>query len=137
MVGKHFGQVKRTTPEEKQQAMAAVKQVLAAGAGDVGRGKAVFTAACAQCHSIFNAGGKQGPDLTHYERKNVDMMLPHIIDPSAAVREEYASWVLKTKSRSVLSGPIVESTPLTVTIEDGQQRITVPPSKRLPSIRIK
>ncbi len=120
----------RPPPGDKQQRMAALAQVLTRGRGDAGRGKALFTATCATCHTLFGEGQKIGPDLTGYERDNLDFLLVSIVDPSAGIREEYTNYEIETKDGLLLSGYIIEQTPQSVTIEDGQEgRVVVPRSR--------
>ena len=35
------------------------------------------------CHQLFGAGQRVGPDLTAADRKNLDVLLQNVIDPSA------------------------------------------------------
>ena len=45
---------------------------------------------CAACHKLHGDGTTDlGPDLTDYERHNLEFMLLSIVDPSAAIREGY------------------------------------------------
>ena len=111
----------RPSTEEKQQRMASLAKTLASGTGNAERGKAIFTTTCGKCHMIFGEGEKLAPDLTGYERDNLDFMLVATIDPSAGIRDEYANYQIVTSDGLVLSGFILEQTPLSVTIEDGPQ----------------
>jgi len=125
-VAKLWGKVQPGTSQEKQQSMARVMDVLHGGTGDAQRGKPIFTQLCGPCHMLHNQGGKIGPNLTAYDRKNLDFLVPNIVDPSAAIRPEYAMYTLRTKDRRVLSGTLVESNSASVTIDDGTTRVTVP-----------
>jgi putative heme-binding domain-containing protein len=123
---KLYGSAKRDTPEEKKRAMDRLKQVLATGPpGDAARGKPFFVTACGQCHALHGEGNRIGPDLTGYDRRDLDAMLMSIVDPSAAIRPEFAAFVVQTTDGRVLNGPIVASDAGTVTVEDGTSRITV------------
>jgi putative membrane-bound dehydrogenase-like protein len=124
-VAKLFGTARRDTPEEKKRAVENFKQVLAGGAGDAATGKTVYATACGQCHALHGEGNRVGPDLTGYDRRDLDFLLSSIVDPSAAIRPEFAAYVVQTTDGRVLNGPIVASGPETVTVEDGQARITV------------
>ena len=53
---------------------------------DVAQGRVVFTNTCAQCHTLFDAGGKVGPNLTGSQRANLDYLLENVVDPSARSR---------------------------------------------------
>jgi len=78
---------------------------------------------------LFGQGGSTAPDLTGYERKNLDFWLPGIIDPSLEIREGYANYVLKTKDGRILVGVILEQSPQAVTLRDAaNQKITLPRS---------
>ena len=125
-VTKLWGSLRPTSSEEKQKSMARVRNILSEGDADPSRGHEIFTATCAQCHVLLGEGKRVGPDLTDYDRTDLNFLIPNIVDPSAAIREEYATYTLKTKNKLILNGHIVESSPASVTIEDGTQRITVP-----------
>jgi putative heme-binding domain-containing protein len=124
-VAKVFGATRRDTSEEKKRAVERFKQVLADSVGDAASGKTVYATACGQCHALHGEGNRIGPDLTGYDRRDLDFLLSSIVDPSAAIRPEFAAYVVQTTDGRVLNGPIVASGPETVTVEDGQARITV------------
>jgi hypothetical protein len=86
----------RQTPAELQDRIAAVSKIIAGDRGDAARGKQLFTTACASCHKLHGEGQTIGPDLTGYERDNLDFLLPSIIDPNAGLREEYTNFELQT-----------------------------------------
>ena len=58
-------------------------------AGTSGRGKPLYTARCATCHKLFGEGGIAGPELTGYERTNLENLIPAVVDPSAVIREGF------------------------------------------------
>ena len=76
----------------------------------------------ARCHTLFALGGKVGPDLTTYQRSDADVMLLHIVNPSAEVREGYSNQVVSTKDGRVLSGIIVDQNPSIVTLRGDEGR---------------
>src|SRR4030095_13727564 len=89
-----------------------------------------FNATCASCHKLHGEGQNIGPDLTGYERDNLDFLLLDIVDPSAAIREEYTNFELNSTDGLLLTGFITERAAQSVTIEDAQQgRSTVPKSR--------
>ena len=67
---------------------------------------------------MFGEGGKIGPELTGYERDNLDFLLPAIIDPSLGVREEFTTFNLTTKDEQSLTGFLLENQPKSVTMMD-------------------
>ena len=59
---------------------------------------------CAKCHTVFDAGGHIGPDLTSYDRRNIDSMLLAIVNPSAEIREGFEDYIIRTKDGRTLDG---------------------------------
>jgi putative membrane-bound dehydrogenase-like protein len=117
----------RQTPAELQQRIGVVAKTLNSGHGDASRGKQIFTSTCGTCHKLHGEGQTIGPDLTGYERDNLDFLLLSIIDPNAGIREEYTNFELQTTDELLLTGYVVERSGTGVTIEDAQQgRVTVP-----------
>jgi len=51
----------------------------------------LFTQRCAVCHTLLRQGWQARPDLTGYERRNVDFLVVSVVDPSAYIREEYTA----------------------------------------------
>lgn len=52
------------------------------------KGKALFEARCSRGHTLFGEGRAIGPDLTGAERRNIDVLMQNIVDPSASIRKE-------------------------------------------------
>ena len=69
--------------------------------------------------------------LTGYERRNVTDMIVNAIDPNAYVREEYASFRIRTKDGQVLIGLITERGPGSLTLVDAAQQKQVIPRHRI------
>jgi putative heme-binding domain-containing protein len=82
--------------------------VIRGGEGDPYGGQKIFNTACASCHTLFARGGKVGPDLTSYQRGDLDAMLLHIVNPSAEIREGYENLLVETKDDRSLSGFVIE-----------------------------
>jgi putative heme-binding domain-containing protein len=105
-VAKAF-QTTHQTPEEKLKQIAAVKAMLTSGPkGDPSKGRAVFAKTCAQCHTLFDAGGNVGPNITGANRADLDYLLLNILDPNAVIPAEYRTSVIQTADGRVLSGII-------------------------------
>jgi putative heme-binding domain-containing protein len=119
-VEKLWGQVRPATSREKQGRILAVSQVLAKGPGDPARGKPLVVKNCLVCHELFGAGAKIGPDLTAADRKNLEVLLPNVIDPSAVIREGYQQYVVTTTDGRVLSGLLAENGADRVTVLDAK-----------------
>jgi putative heme-binding domain-containing protein len=123
-IARIWGQT-RATPEELQVEMARVGKVVRSGLGDKASGKKIFNESCAKCHKLFNEGKEIGPDLTGYERSNLDFMLLSIIDPGAAIREEYTTYRVSTSDGLVLTGFLKERGQDTITMVTADQGATV------------
>ncbi len=75
-------------------------------AGDVARGKLVFTKAnCIKCHKFGSEGEGLGPDLTTLKSRfqRVDT-LEAILDPSKVISDQYRGTVLVTQNGQTISG---------------------------------
>jgi putative heme-binding domain-containing protein len=65
-----------------------------------------------------------GPELTGYDRKNLSFLLPAIIDPSLALREEYELVTLQLRPAPlddegpILSGFVTHLADQTLTLKD-------------------
>jgi putative heme-binding domain-containing protein len=112
----------RPTTEAMQRQIRKLGGVIRGGEGDPYGGQKIFNAACASCHTLFARGGQVGPDLTTYQRGDLDTMLLHIINPSAEIREGYENLQIETKDERSLTGFLVERDDKVVVLRgpDGQ-----------------
>ncbi|MEW6302929.1 MAG: PVC-type heme-binding CxxCH protein [Verrucomicrobiota bacterium] len=117
LIKKHWGRL-RQSDAEKNEKIASVRRLLAKGKGDAAQGRPTFMLICGTCHKLNNEGATIGPELTGYERDNLDFMLPAIIDPSLGVREEYTAFNVTTKDGQQLLGFLDENTPQSITLRD-------------------
>ncbi|MEZ4992221.1 MAG: c-type cytochrome [Saprospiraceae bacterium] len=98
------------SPEEKNSAIIHFRDIIKNGpSGQPEVGKALFARSCASCHQLFGQGGHIGPDLTGYERKNLDYLLLHIVDPNADIREGFVNYSLVTRDGRHLSGVLEDN----------------------------
>ena len=96
---KVYGTIRESSADKKKE-MERYKQMYWAGGsqpGDAPRGRAVFARICQQCHTLFDAGGKVGPDLTGSNRADLDYLLQNIIDPNAVIPNEYRASTIEMK----------------------------------------
>ena len=89
---------------EKEREMQRIKAVLQAGGGDPEKGKLQFAARCAVCHKLFEQGGLIGPDLTGYDRGNIEFWLDNLFNPSLEIREGFGAYIARLKNGQVLTG---------------------------------
>ncbi len=125
LIAKHWGRVQTTTPLEKQGRIAAVQQLLNRGKGDVTRGREHYNKVCANCHKLHGQGESIGPDLTGADRKNRELLVRNIVDPSNMIREQYLTHVATSTDGRVLTGLLAESSAETVTLLDAKNKRTV------------
>jgi putative heme-binding domain-containing protein len=124
----------RSTPEEKIAQIERLQSLLASGrrqpadtsnAPDALQGRELFKKHCGVCHTLFDEGGQTGPNLTGYERTNLEFLLLAIVDPSAAIREEFTNYQVITIDGRVLTGLIDEETATTVTMRGANNQQTL------------
>ena len=98
------------TSEEKNQRIRQYKQLIAGSKGNAASGKMLFAEYCGTCHRLFDEGKDIGPDLTGYDRRNLDYLLLHIVDPNADIREGYVNYSVTTTDGRYLSGTLADQT---------------------------
>ncbi|MGI8967025.1 MAG: PVC-type heme-binding CxxCH protein, partial [Limisphaerales bacterium] len=119
----------RDTSADKKAAIKKYKKIYHAGGsqpGDASRGRTVFSKACQQCHTLFDVGGKVGPDLTGSNRADLDYILLNIVDPNAVIPNDYRASTLETKDDRVLTGIIKKQDEKSVTILTPNETVTIP-----------
>jgi len=134
LLAKHWGKI---APEPAGEKVARIRNLLARvkeAPGDMVKGQELFKTTCATCHTLFNDGGKTGPELTGFERKNTQYLLTHVIDPSAVIRPEYIAYDVVTTDGRTLFGLIADPTPAAVTLIDVKSERTVIPRSKIESI---
>ncbi len=98
---------------------------LAKEPGDPVRGREVFKANCAVCHTVNGEGGKVGPELTGIGARDHSEILIDILDPNRSVEANYRAWNVFTKDGESFSGRLETETQTTVEILDtaGQKHV--------------
>jgi putative heme-binding domain-containing protein len=125
-VAKNWG-VARDSEADKLKEIARFKALAEAkGFGDPGRGRAVFTRTCQQCHTLYGEGGKVGPEITGSDRGNLDYILQNIIDPNAVIPNDYRTWNLETTDDRSITGIVTKQDSTAVTIITATETILVP-----------
>ncbi|MFN0050872.1 MAG: PVC-type heme-binding CxxCH protein [Planctomycetales bacterium] len=124
-IEKLWGRVQTVTPLEMQGRINAVSQLLYRGPGDARRGLQHFEKLCASCHKLHGQGTAIGPDLTGAERKNRELLVRNIVDPSSVIRQEFLTHVAETIDGRIITGLLAESTAETITLVDAKNQRTV------------
>jgi len=125
---KLFGQFRESTADKKAE-MDKVRRIYAAGGsqpGNAGPGRVVYNRVCAQCHTLFDSGGKVGPDITGANRTDLTYLLETVVDPNAVIPNEYRTTEIETKDGRSLTGIVKAATDKAVTIQTANELIVLP-----------
>jgi putative membrane-bound dehydrogenase-like protein len=126
-----FGAV-RSTPQEKQREIERLATQLGrrgyVDRADVNHGRALFAKTCMQCHTLFDTGGKVGPDLTGSNRADVNYVLTNVLDPSAVIGKDYLMSVIRLKDQRVISGIVKSDDGNTLKVQTESELLTIPKS---------
>jgi putative membrane-bound dehydrogenase-like protein len=124
----------RSSPADKTKLIAEYKQLLASPSvgrspassySDLELGRAVFAKTCQQCHTLFGAGNKVGPDITGSNRANLDYLLSNVLDPSAVMAKEYQPTVVRTADGRVVTGILKEETAAAISLQTQNELVVV------------
>jgi putative heme-binding domain-containing protein len=118
-----FGPIRPATSADLRAAVDRLAAAVRSGSGVPKPGKLLFDRTCARCHTLFGKGGKVGPDLTTYRRDDLDTMLLNIVNPSAEIREGFATSIVAMADGRVLTGVVVEQDKNVVVLrtDDGRE----------------
>ena len=86
----------------------------------------VFSRLCVQCHTLFETGGKVGPDLTGSNRGDLDYLVQNMADPNAVIPNEYRSSTIDLKDDRVLTGIVRQQDNQSVTVVTANEVLTLP-----------
>jgi putative membrane-bound dehydrogenase-like protein len=125
LVDKHFGRTAAVSSPEKLAEIGRLRGILANASGNAEKGAAHFTARCAACHRLFDAGGAIGPDLTGYERGNLEFWLPALVEPSLEIREEFQTYLARARDGRLVVGMVADQGEATVTLRDVANQTTI------------
>lgn len=106
--GRIWPDIRFASHAEKNKRISEISRLLQTGSGHPDPGKKIFTSSCGPCHRLFNEGGRLGPDLTGYDRRNITELLTNIVDPAAYIREGYVTYRVTTADGRVLSGTVAD-----------------------------
>ena len=123
LVKRHWGDISGATTEAMRTQVKELSTLLTEGSGDPYAGKKTYLTACAKCHRLFEEGADIGPNLTSYQRDNLEAMLLNIVNPSAEVREGFETYNIYTDDGRVLAGFLADQDEHVVVVRtaDGQR----------------
>ncbi len=93
---------------------------------DPSLGRALFFKNCMECHTLFGAGNKVGPDLTASKRNDLDFLVTSVANPSAEIAKGFEPWVVVTASGQIYTGIIKEQTAAAVTLQTASRKVVLP-----------
>jgi len=127
LVADIWGQV-RSTAADKAELIAHYRELVAKAKvkPDVQLGRAVYAKTCQQCHTLYGAGEKIGPDLTGSNRTDIEYLLSNIVDPGALISKEYQSSVIITADGRVVTGIVSTEDDKSVTVRTATETLVVP-----------
>ncbi len=117
-----------TSPEKIERMNRISATVASSPKGDPAKGRLLYLATCGSCHKLYNEGGNVGPDLTGYERSNLNTLLINIVDPNADIREGYEVQKIITVDGRTLEGRITARSGGNITYQPpmGGRETTIP-----------
>ncbi|MCC7373677.1 MAG: DUF1080 domain-containing protein [Verrucomicrobiales bacterium] len=118
----------REVNADKQSEIDKYKRIFRAGgstAGDAIRGRAAFAKVCQQCHTLFDIGGKVGPDLTGSNRGDLEYILQNIIDPNAVIPNEYLASTFELKDGRVVTGILKQQDDKSLTVATATETVSL------------
>jgi putative heme-binding domain-containing protein len=123
-----YGAVHETSADKKAE-IEKYRRLYSAGGsqpGNASAGRVVFNKVCAQCHTLFDSGGKVGPDITGANRIDLNYLLETILDPNAVIPNEYRTTEIETKDGRSLTGIAKQQDDKTVTLQTANELLKVP-----------
>ncbi len=127
-VAKVWGVARVSSADKVKEAQKYKEMVVAKSnrADDPSRGRAVFARSCGQCHTLFGAGGKVGPDITGSNRADIDYLLHNVIDPNAEIPNDYRATMIEMKDDRSIVGIIKQQDDRAITVVTPNETLLLP-----------
>lgn len=123
-----FGTFRESNADKKAEIDKYRRIYLAGGSqrGNASDGRTVFNRICAQCHTLFDSGGKVGPDITGANRTDLAYLLETIVDPNAVIPNEYRTSEIETKDGRSLTGVVKIMGDKSIMLQTANELVTIP-----------
>jgi putative membrane-bound dehydrogenase-like protein len=108
-------------PAERKEVLAKYQASLKLK-GDAARGKLIFQKNCATCHRVAGIGVDVGPDISDTRTKTLEGLLVDILNPNAAIDNNYVNYVITTKDGRTLTGMISTETATGITLKRAENQ---------------
>ena len=123
-----FGTFRESSADKKAE-MEKYRRIYGAGGsqpGNASAGRVVYNKVCAQCHTLFDAGGKVGPDITGANRTDLAYLLETVVDPNAVIPNEYRTSEIETKDGRSLTGVVKIMGDKSILLQTANELVTIP-----------
>jgi putative heme-binding domain-containing protein len=110
-------------------------RVVSSAAGNPYEGRQLFRTHCGKCHRLFEEGGEIGPDLTAYRRDDLQVMLLHVVNPSAEIREGFENFVVRIDDGRTASGFVADQDNRVVILRGTDGQSLVIPREQIDDMR--
>jgi len=134
-VRNHWGELTGATTEEMRAQMRELGEMLTVASGNPYVGKSLYQQTCGKCHRLFDEGGDIGPDLTSYQRDDLDALLLAIVNPSAEIREGFETYVALLEDGRIASGFLVDQDDHILVLRDADGRNQLLPRDEIEAVR--
>ena len=128
LLTKAYGTIRESSADKKAE-IEKYRNIYRAGysqPGDGGRGRVLFNKLCAQCHILFDTGGKVGPDITGANRSDLNYLLETVLDPNAVIPNEYRTSEIETKDGRSLTGLVKVMGDASIMLQTANELVTLP-----------
>ena len=103
--------------------------------GQMAAGKQLFAQHCSTCHRIGSVGVDIGPDISDSRTKTLQQLLVAILDPNAAVDNNFFRFVVLTADEQVLEGYISDESNESITLKNANGKTSVIPRAEILQIK--
>jgi putative heme-binding domain-containing protein len=121
----------RPASKDKEALLAKYRKLVSAKdlkKADRSAGRVLFEKTCANCHTLFGAGAKIGPELTGSQRANPEYVLRKVLDPHAEVPRDFQVTRLVLNSGRVIAGLIKMESDKVLVVQTPTEELRVPKS---------
>ena len=99
-----WGDIKGATTAEMRQESDRLRSLLSSGSGNPRAGKRQYMKNCGRCHRLYEDGGQIGPDLTTFQRDDLDRLLQNIVNPDLEIRKGYENFLIVAEDGRLATG---------------------------------
>jgi putative heme-binding domain-containing protein len=129
-VAKVWG-ILRDSPADKKARIEQVRRIVEARGKtpNLPHGRVLFAKTCMQCHTLYDAGGHVGPDLTGSNRTDLAYLLENVVDPNAIIPNDYRSTTIQTTDGRTIVGIVKKEDDKSLTVALPNEDLLVPKSE--------